>query len=73
MIGEVGIPYDLNSKNAYKTNDYSAQVRAMNASLSALEANLLNYTIWNYCPENSYIRGDHWFFFFFPFLDSLND
>lgn len=60
LIGEIGIPFDLNEKRAYKTGDFRAQIRAANASLNALEANLLSYTWWNYTPDNTNERGDQW-------------
>jgi len=60
VIGEVGIPYDMNHKTAYQTGDYSAQIQAMDATISALEANLVNFTLWNYTADNSHVRGDQW-------------
>ncbi len=60
VIGEVGIPYDLNNKRGLYTGDYRQQVAAMNASMTALEANLLNFTLWNYTADNTHERGDLW-------------
>jgi len=60
VIGEVGIPYNLNKKAAYKTGDFSKQVTAMDDSMQALEANLVNFTLWNYTADNSNARGDQW-------------
>ena len=60
IIGEIGIPFDLDDKKAYLTGDYSAQVMAMDYNLSALERNLLNFTLWNYCSDNSNLWGDRW-------------
>jgi hypothetical protein len=60
LIGEIGIPYDMNGKLAYKTGDFSAQEQAMDASMRALEANLLPFTLWNYTADNSNERGDGW-------------
>lgn len=60
LIGEVGIPFDLSGKRAYRTGDYSAQIQAMNRSLTAMEDNLLSYTIWNYTPDNDHVHGDQW-------------
>ena len=37
LIGECGIPYNLNHSAAYKRGDYSAAHRAMDSSISALE------------------------------------
>ncbi|KAI8364132.1 glycoside hydrolase superfamily [Radiomyces spectabilis] len=36
------------------------QNKAMDANLNALEANLLNYTLWHYVPDNDPIWGDRW-------------
>lgn len=60
LIGEVGIPMDLGNKKAYKTGDYRAQIRALDRSLSALEAALLSYCVWNYTATNSHEHGDGW-------------
>lgn len=61
MMGEIGIPYDLDHKKAYKDGNYSTQVRALDASLNACDGkNVLNYTTWNYCPDNSHEWGDLW-------------
>jgi len=60
LIGEVGIPFDMRNKRAYRTGDFSLQVRAMDASMQALEANLLSFTLWNYTADNTNARGDKW-------------
>ncbi|MBW0522223.1 hypothetical protein O181_061938 [Austropuccinia psidii MF-1] len=61
MMGEIGIPYDLDKRRAYKDGDYGNQIRALDASLNACDGeNMLNYTIWNYCPSNSHSWGDLW-------------
>ncbi|MBM3122321.1 MAG: hypothetical protein FJZ97_09075 [Chloroflexi bacterium] len=60
LIGEIGIPFDLNDKQAYRTGDFRVQERALDRSLEALEANLLSATLWDYTPDNSNARGDLW-------------
>ncbi|GAA5928625.1 hypothetical protein JCM10213_002518 [Rhodosporidiobolus nylandii] len=61
MMGEIGIPYDLDKKRAYTDGNYATQVRALDASLNACDGkNMLNYTIWDYCPDNSHEWGDKW-------------
>lgn len=61
MMGEFGIPYDLDDKRAYSTGDYSQQIRALDASMNANDGtNLLNYTIWCYAPDNDHEHGDLW-------------
>ncbi|OBZ75321.1 hypothetical protein A0H81_04941 [Grifola frondosa] len=68
IIGEIGIPYDMDDKKAYgwtddgkHKGDFSNQQKALDASLNAADGpNALNYTIWNYCPDNSHAWGDGW-------------
>ncbi len=59
LIGETGIPFNINS-NAFIKNNFSIQVKALDRTLKALEANLLNYTIWNYTADNNEEYGDQW-------------
>jgi hypothetical protein len=60
LIGEFGIPYDMQEGRAYRTGDFSTQVKAMDASFRAMEANLLNCTLWNYTADNDNRWGDQW-------------
>lgn len=60
LIGEVGIPFDMQGKQAYATGNFSLQVKAMDATMRALEANLAHFTLWNYTPNNTNDRGDLW-------------
>ncbi|OGN92995.1 MAG: hypothetical protein A2Y88_08095, partial [Chloroflexi bacterium RBG_13_48_10] len=60
VLGEFGIPFDLDGKKAYKNGDFSTQVSALQRSMQAVEDNLLNYTLWNYTPDNSNLHGDLW-------------
>ncbi|KAH8915802.1 glycoside hydrolase family 5 protein [Atractiella rhizophila] len=61
MIGEIGIPFDLDDKQAYKDGNYSNQTRALDASLNACDGgNCLNYTVWTYAPNSSHEHGDLW-------------
>jgi hypothetical protein len=60
LLGEIGIPFDMQDKRAYQTGDFSVQVKAMDASLAALEANLLGATIWTYSAANDNQWGDQW-------------
>lgn len=50
----------MQNKKAYNNGDYSLQIKAMEANLQALEANLLSFTLWNYCPDNDHKWGDKW-------------
>lgn len=49
VFTEIGIPYDMDDKHAYKTGDYSSQVSAMDANHFALEGSTANgFTLWLY-------------------------
>ncbi|KAL4164526.1 hypothetical protein KRP22_004392 [Phytophthora ramorum] len=60
LIGETGIPYNLNDARAYISGDYSAQIEAMDNTISNLESQLLSFTLWNYTADNSHGFGDLW-------------
>lgn len=60
LIGETGIPFDLNDKDAYRSGDFSKQAQALERTCRALEDNLLSYTLWNYTADNTNARGDLW-------------
>jgi hypothetical protein len=60
LLGEFGVPYDVNDGEAYRTGDYSAQSVALDANYRALEAILINSTLWNYTTDNSHAHGDQW-------------
>ncbi len=60
LIGEFGIPFDMQDKRAYRTGNFSRQIRAMDASFRAMEANLLSCTLWNYTADNDNLHGDQW-------------
>ena len=64
VLGEFGIPFDLDGKEAYRADraygDFGKQVRALDRSFQAVEANLLDCTLWNYTADNSNAHGDQW-------------
>lgn len=61
MMGEIGIPFDLDKKQAYSTGDYKNQSHALDASLNACDGiNLMNYTMWVYNTENTHQWGENW-------------
>jgi len=60
LLGETGIPFDLNEKKAYKTGDFSDAEKAFDRTLTGLDDNLLSYTLWNYTADNTNLHGDMW-------------
>jgi hypothetical protein len=60
VIGETGICFDMNKKEAYRTGDYKYHVKVWDRIFRALDANLLNYNLWTYSAINDIAYGDHW-------------
>ncbi|KAJ5753530.1 uncharacterized protein N7511_007683 [Penicillium nucicola] len=61
IFTEIGVPYDLDNKHAYKTGDYKSQIKAMDANHFALEGSNANgFTLWAYMTENNHKCGDQW-------------
>lgn len=65
LIGEVGIPFDLNEGESFASTslinwDFTLQNLALNRSLVAMENAQVNYAIWNYTPDNNNKNGDLW-------------
>ncbi len=60
LIGETGIPFDMQGRRAYRTGDFSMQVAALDATLSAMERNFASFALWNYTADNTNAHGDHW-------------
>jgi hypothetical protein len=60
VIGEFGVPFDLKKKHSFRSGDFGPQTRALDSYLDAMDANLLNWTLWNYTPDNDNRWGDQW-------------
>ncbi|KAK7423563.1 hypothetical protein QQX98_001021 [Neonectria punicea] len=60
LIGEVGIPFDVNGGAAFATGWYDKQRELMNALIAAMEDNAIAFTLWNYNPHNRFEYGDGW-------------
>lgn len=60
LIGETGVPFDLDGGQAYKTGDFSGPRQALTSYLAAFDWLLLSYTLWNYTPDNDNQHGDQW-------------
>lgn len=49
IFTEIGIPFDMDNKYAYRTGDYSSQISAMDANHYALEGSKPSgFTLWTY-------------------------
>lgn len=44
ILGEVGIPMDINNKIAFSDDNYSKHVHFLDAVIYAVETNLINFT-----------------------------
>ena len=61
LYTEIGIPYDMDDKYAYKTGDYSSQSAAIDANFYAVEGSgAQGLTWWLYTASNSHFWGDNW-------------
>ena len=69
LIGEIGTPYDMDSKKSYGYTDngkykydYTSQTKSLDASMNACDGrNMLSWTIWGYVPDDhSWEWGDGW-------------
>ena len=60
VIGEIGVPFDMDQKKSFSSGNFNKQIKALDRCMNALEANLHSYSIWNYTADNSNERGDKW-------------
>ncbi|KAI5295038.1 hypothetical protein KEM52_002523 [Ascosphaera acerosa] len=61
VFTEFGIPYDMDGRQAYRTGDYSMQVRALDANSFAIEGSgAQGANLWNYTSRNCHEWGDMW-------------
>jgi hypothetical protein len=60
LVGEFGIPYEMNGGEAFRTGDWSGQEVALDACYRAMDELLLHTTQWNYTADNSHAHGDQW-------------
>jgi hypothetical protein len=66
VLGEFGLPYDLNQKEAYlrwqkgHRKVWRKHEECLSMYYEAIDANLLNSFQWNYTPDNSNEHGDGW-------------
>ncbi|KXJ86560.1 hypothetical protein Micbo1qcDRAFT_236874 [Microdochium bolleyi] len=60
IIGEIGIPFDINGKVSYGTGNFDTHRDLYDALISAMESCLVGFTLWNYNPGNTVEHGDGW-------------
>ncbi|QQO10520.1 glycoside hydrolase family 5 protein [Breznakiella homolactica] len=60
LLGEFGLPFDMNGKKAFRTGDYRLHEEALAMYYEAVDDQLLHSTIWNYTASNTHEHGDGW-------------
>jgi PKD repeat protein len=60
LIGECGLPFNLDEGESYRTGNFEAQTQALASYLWAMDANLLSCTLWVYTADNTNERGDQY-------------
>jgi len=60
LLGEFGLPFDMNKRRAFADGNYSPHEEALSMYYNAVDANLLHSTIWNYTADNTHETGDGW-------------
>jgi hypothetical protein len=60
LLGEFGLPFDMNGQHAFRTGDYRLHEEALTMYYDAIDKNLLHALIWNYSADNSHTSGDGW-------------
>jgi hypothetical protein len=63
MLGEFGLPMDLDKGKAYRRkggNPYRKHEEALASYYNGVDDNLLHSTIWNYTADNTHEEGDRW-------------
>lgn len=60
VIGETGIPMDMNKSQAYENYDYTKHEKALDRIFQAIESNMVHVSIWNYTADNTNLLGDRW-------------
>jgi hypothetical protein len=60
LLGEFGIPFDMDHRRAYRSGDYRRHEEALSMYYDALDALFLHGTIWNYSVTNNHEYGDNW-------------
>jgi hypothetical protein len=60
LLGEFGIPFNMNGGRAYKTGDFSPQEEALDLYYNAIDGACLHSAVWNYSAGHRGEWGDGW-------------
>jgi hypothetical protein len=65
LLGEFGLPFDMNRRSAFRSRSpearrYRLHEEALSMYYDAVDDNLLHSTIWNYTADNTHESGDGW-------------
>jgi hypothetical protein len=60
LIGEFGLPFNLDGRRGLRTGDYRAHTTLLTSYYEALDHHLLSATQWNYTADNDHRWGDQW-------------
>lgn len=60
LVGEFGVPFNLDNGKSFRTGNFSKQERALTFYYDLMDELMLHTTLWNYTPDNSNQWGDQW-------------
>ena len=60
FLGEFGVPFDLDNRASFSSEEYRKQEEALGLFHDGIDAALLHSTIWNYSASNTHESGDSW-------------
>lgn len=61
VVGEIGIPFDVNEGRALQSGDYTVQSQLLDALAHGMEQSKVSgWSWWNYNPHNTIENGDYW-------------
>jgi hypothetical protein len=60
LLGEFGVPYEMNGGEAYRTGAFGLHEHLLHAMYGALDELAMSSTQWNYTPDNTHAHGDLW-------------
>lgn len=60
LMSETGVPMDMNDKEPFLNNNYTPQIKALDATSAAMEHHCMHFTYWCYQGANTNEHGDQW-------------